>query len=418
MKYETALRDDARSRVEKIENADLVVGIPCFNNQETLGYVIQQVSAGLHSHFPEKKALIMVSDGGSVDDTREGADSADLHPFQEKLVTIYRGIPGKGTAIRAVLEIARYLDAEACIVVDSDLRSIRPGWIRNLLEPIIKEGFHFVTPYYKRFKLDGTITNNIVYNMTRALYGKRVRQPIGGDFALSREMVDHLYGQDVWSTDVARFGIDIWMTTSALVGGFRVCQARLGAKIHDVKDPSEHLGPMFRQVVATLFSLMEINATFWMGVRGSEEVPVTGEEIETEPEPFPINVQRLIGAFQQGYAQFGKQWEQVLSEESFGSIRELAGRDEQDFSLEAARWARILYDAAVAYHCLDTYRSSLFDFLTPLYFARVASFAKATEGMNDMEAEKEIEAQARCFEEEKPYLIRRWEECGETNRSS
>ena len=40
------------------------------------------------------------------------------------------------------------------------------------------------------------------------------------------------------------------MTHSAINEGFAVCQARLGAKIHDAKDPASDLGPMFRQVVA------------------------------------------------------------------------------------------------------------------------------------------------------------------------
>jgi len=45
------------------------------------------------------------------------------------------------------------------------------------------------------------------------------------------------------------------MTTTALTGGFAVCQSRLGAKIHDPKDPGADLGPMFRQVVGTLLDM-------------------------------------------------------------------------------------------------------------------------------------------------------------------
>ena len=51
-------------------------------------------------------------------------------------------------------------------------------------------------------------------------------------------------------SDVARFGIDIWMTTTALADGFRVCQAFLGAKIHDAKDPGADLAAMLVQVVS------------------------------------------------------------------------------------------------------------------------------------------------------------------------
>ena len=407
MKYLTALREDARSRVELIEKADIVVGIPCYNNQSTIGHVVEQVSLGLQKYYPDMKSLIIVSDGGSVDDSREEARRVEVLPWQEILVTIYRGIPGKGSALRAVLEVARFLGAVACVVVDSDLRSIKPQWIRNLLCPILNDDYQFVAPYYKRFKLDGTITNNIVYNMTRALYGKRVRQPIGGDFAFGREVVDHLYNQDVWDTDVGRFGIDIWMTTTVLVQDFKICQARLGAKIHDVKDPSESLGPMFRQVVSTMFQLMEDYSEEWAKVRGSEAIPIVGEEIHTEPEPFPINTHALVESFRHGYHQFGALWENILSEESFGMVKALAEEDD-GFYIDVDTWSHILFDAASTYHCWKKNRFKLVELLTPLYYARVASFTRSVEGMNDSEAEVEIEKQARIFEEEKPYLLQRW----------
>jgi hypothetical protein len=409
MKYLTALRDEIRNRVELIEQVDLVVGIPSYNNQNTIGHVVRQASLGLHKFFPDKRTLIIVSDGGSVDDSREEARAVEVSPFQEMLVTIYRGVPGKGSALRAVLEVARFLHAEACVVVDSDLRSISPQWIRNLLYPILNDNFQFVAPYYKRFKLDGTITNNIIYKMTRALYGKQIRQPIGGDFAFSKDVVSTFYNQDVWDTDVGRFGIDIWLTTMALVKGFRVCQARLGAKIHDMKDPSQSLGPMFRQVVATMFSLMEENRSYWWDVEGSEAIPIVGEEIEIEPEEFPINVEGLIEAFRNGYYQFGTLWQQILSEGSFQEVRQLA-EEVDGFEMDARKWSHLLFDAAATYHCWQRNRFKLVELLTPLYYARVASYVKTVEKMNEIEAEQEVEKQAKLFEEEKPYLLERWKE--------
>jgi len=120
-------------------------------------------------------------------------------------------------------------------MVDSDLRSITADWVKYLLDPVLRRlpvcGAGVCAAQVRR-----TITNNIVYNLTRALYGKRIRQPIGGDFAISRDVARFYSEQDVWLTDVARFGIDIWMTTSAVTQGFRICQSNLGVKIHDVKD--------------------------------------------------------------------------------------------------------------------------------------------------------------------------------------
>lgn len=42
--------------------------------------------------------------------------------------------------------------------------------------PVLNSGYDYVSPYYHRHKYDGTITNTIVYPITRALYGKRIRQ--------------------------------------------------------------------------------------------------------------------------------------------------------------------------------------------------------------------------------------------------
>ncbi len=82
-------------------------------------------------------------------------------------MTPYHGVPGKGSALRTIFAIAERLGARACAVVDSDLRSITPQWIELLLGPVVDHGFDYVAPLYLRHKFDGTITNSIVYPLTR-----------------------------------------------------------------------------------------------------------------------------------------------------------------------------------------------------------------------------------------------------------
>ena len=292
MRFSTALRDYTRRRIEKIGNVDIVVGVPSYNNDNTIAQVIKIAAKGIEQYFKEAKALIIVADGGSTDDTRENAKEEQLAPFVEKIVTIYRGIPGKGSALRSVFEAAYFLNAKACIVCDSDIRSINTMWVKNLVTPVMNDGYDFVTPLYIRHKYDGTITNNIVYQLTRSLYGKRIRQPIGGDFGFSRRILKYYLEQDVWETDIAKYGIDIWLTTSAITQKFNICQTRLGVKIHDSKDPSESLGPMFRQVMMTMFTLMEKHHNIWRKIKGSEPVDITGEASDQEPESITVNYNR------------------------------------------------------------------------------------------------------------------------------
>ncbi len=409
MNYDTAFRPYLAKRIEKIEAADIVVGIPCYNNETTIANVLKQVSRGLAKHYKSARSVILVSDGGSTDDTREVVREEEIEPWQEKIVFIYRGISGKGTALRAIFEAAEEVGAKACAVVDADLRSITPEWIKYLLEPVLERGYQFVAPIYSRYKYDGTITNNVVYNLTRALYGRRVRQPIGGDFAFSRDMVSSYLKQNVWMTDVARFGIDIWMTTTAITQGFRLCQSNLGVKVHDPKDPGSSLGPMFRQVLWTLFTLMEQHADSWKKVHGSEPAETFGLTEFIEPEPIEVNLDLLIYNYKLGFQHFGTLWKELLSPGCYDVLHRLAGAESKDFLFPVDCWAKTLYELAATFHHWPKNRGKLIDVISPLYDGRVASFINQTADMRTLEAERVVEEQAEVFEREKGYLLQVWE---------
>jgi len=410
MHYDTAIRSYTSKRIEEVESADILVGIPSYNNEKTIAHVIQMVTHGLAMNYKDRRCVIFVADGGSTDDTREVAKEFQVKPWQEKIVSIYRGPSGKGTALRSVFEAATRLKVNACAVVDSDLRSITPDWIQHLLDPVLSRGYQFVAPVYLRHKYDATITNNIVYNLTRALYGKRIRQPIGGDFAMSTDVAKFYVDQDVWESDVARYGIDIWMTTNAITQNFRICQSNLGVKIHDAKDPAEHLGPMFRQVVWTIFSLMERFESYWKGIQGSEQVDLFGYEGSAEPEPVKVDVEAMIQHFKIGFQQFSSFWREIFCEPCFTAIQEAAQAESKAFCLSTGTWVRILYELAATFHSWKVNRNKLVDLVTPLYYARVASFVRESWEMSSKEADALVEKQALEFEEAKGYLIKVWDE--------
>src|SRR5574340_545688 len=269
-------RKDIQSQIAEIGAADILVGIPSYNNARTIGHVVRAVQAGLVKYFPDMKCVLVNSDGGSTDGTMEVVQKASVEDFHAillhhrippvfKITTPYQGIPGKGSAFRTIFEMAEALGVKACAVVDSDLRSITPEWIELLIKPVLVQGYDYVSPLYHRHKYDGTITNSIVYPLTRALYGKRIRQPIGGDFGFSGDLAARFLDFGDWEGPVAPYGIDIFMTTTALAEGRKVAQSVLGAKIHDPKDPGSDLSPMMVQVVSTLFSLMERYEKAWRG---------------------------------------------------------------------------------------------------------------------------------------------------------
>jgi glycosyltransferase involved in cell wall biosynthesis len=413
-RFSSALRPYVRNKIEQLESCDIVVGVPAYQTGDSIIHVMETIIKGFDRYYPKMKALLVVSDGGSTDDTRELAGSVDPQSFNvETIVGIYRGIPGKGSGLRGVFEVASFLRARAIAVFDSDLLSITPEWVRNVLEPIFI-GYDFVAPDYNRYKLDGTITNTIAYNLTRALYGKKIRQPIGGDFGLSPAMVKHYLDQDVWETDIAKFGIDIWMTTSAIVGGFRICQAKLGVKVHGEKDPSADLGPMFRQVVGTTFQLMEQYESFWLKVRKATEVQSLGEFVEQEATPFEINQDSLIEYFKVGMNNFAGVWQNIIEPGDFKIISHLAAEeDPHQLFLPIETWVRIVYQYAGAFRRTPRQRFKVLDTMIPLYYARVASMVNELKDKDQQESEQLFEEQAKTFESLKKYMIDIWQSQGE-----
>ena len=424
-----ALPDSLREEVERLGKADIMVGIPSFKNAATIGYVVRAAHAGLVQYFPDLRPVLVNADAGSPDGTQRVVVEEETPEYVEQILLVrpknrlqrmsltypeVDGVGGKGAALRTIFQIAKALDVEALVVVDSDLRSIVPEWIELLAGPILKGGFDYVAPLYSRYKYDGTITNTVTYPLTRALYGLRLRQPIGGDFGVSGDLIAHYLKQDDWTPDISKFGIDIWMTTSAIAGGFAVCQTRLGAKVHDPKDPGADLGPMFSQVVSTILRLTERHAKRWLDVQGSHDVPAYGFERIIDPPPLDVNVARLLDECGRGLAAVGEDWRTALSPDVFAAVERLSAQaaeadpETRSFSFPDETWARLIYDMALAQRAGALPTDRLVAALVPLYFGRVASLIQETRELTTDEAEAFVERQARAFEQVKPDFVAAW----------
>jgi hypothetical protein len=377
---------------------------------------METAAEGLSTFFADMKSVLFVCEGGSLDETKNVARMTDVGLIVNKMVGTYRGESGKGNALRAVFQSALTLGVKGCALIDADTRSITPDWVNNLLTPIVREGFDFAAPYYKRYKFDGTITNVIVYPLMSALYGKRLRQPIGGDYGLSNNFLNMLAKEDVWDVFVGQFGIDVWMTITAITKGLRICQANLGAKVHGAKDPAFSLGPMYLHVLSTIFRSMTKYQDYWMKVDTFEDVKLKGAALQWEPEPIPISVTRLVEEFNMGMAHFSSFYREILGEESYGRLSQIANSEVCmpegycDFHIPADLWARIVYDLAVVFNCWKGNTHKLIDLSSPLYFGKVASLANRTMNLGFDETEKVIEDNMRAFENEKVYLVNRWKD--------
>lgn len=417
-------------KIKLIGHADILIGIPSLNNEKTIAHVAKAIKVGLIKYFPKFKAVIVNLDSKSADHTvekmRQGLATSkkllesvlmnqEYHPAFRGSVVLPRELicvfpeDGKGNAFKRFFQIAQQLEVKACAVFDSDLRSINPEWIQLMLGPILFKGFDYVTPLYCRHKFDGTITNSIVYPLTTVLYGKDIRQPIGGEFGFSSQVVKSYLAKPAWMNDVDYFGIDIWMTTVVLAEGFRVCQSILGAKIHNPKDPGKSLGPMFTQVVGALFDLMGYYFPRWRRVKKVQPVRTFGFKCRVVPETIEIDITNLVEKFVKGFNENKELLRKVLLPANFAQVEKLTFSMDNRLVFDKDLWAKVVYDFAVFYQTASSsVKQAALLSLVPLYCGYVASYVQQVKEADEAAAEKEVINLKSAFHRQKNYLLNRW----------
>jgi len=395
-----------------VKKADIVVGIPSYNEASSIAYPTSQAALGLKEYFNSLNAVIINCDNNSTDGTGNAFMNTDTNGIPKIYLSTPKGVKGKGNNFRNLFRKVLELDAQAIVVVDADLKSITPKWIKNLGDPLFND-FGYVAPLYVRHKYDGTITNNIAYPLTRCLYGRRVRQPIGGDFGFSGRMAGFYMKSDLWDEDVSQFGIDIWMTTIAMNEGVPICQAFMGRpKVHKPKDPAADLGPMFKQVISTIFNLMEAYHDKWETTKWSKPTAIFGfglGEVEMPP-PVEVDKEKLYQRFREGFNRYWDAYRTIFSSENLQKIREIASLSIDHFEMPVTVWSKVLFDFAKSYHHNTVDKTMAIEVLIPLYYGMTLSFVNKTEGMSIQQAEEFLEDMCLVFEQTKPYIIDRWKQ--------
>ncbi len=400
----------ASKYLQEIKSADILVGMPSCNNVVTAGFVVSQIVKGLDNYFPNYKSVVFVSDGGSGDQTLTSVSRIEIKSDKIKLIpTIYIGASGKGTAVQAIFEAASYLGVKSVALVDSDLRSITPEWMKLLIEPTLT-GTDFVTPLYNRSKYDGTITNFLCYPLTTILFGKNVRQPIGGDFGLTLALVEEILASSMWNYPyVSRFGIDIFESQTALAKGYKVKEARLGIKEHDPKDPSSQLAGMFRQVTGTMFTCIEKYEAVWKEIKSVSETEKFGEDIwNSVPPALEVSFSNTINAFKSNYENYAPIFRSLLSKDILSRFEQLKLIESSEIDFPSEIWAKTVYSFVAAFHKENgDPRASLLllDTLRILWIGRVAAFMKDTWTLERDRAEEKVVEEVKVFAKLKPLLV-------------
>lgn len=426
-------------QVSRIGQADIVVGIPFYNEADTIAGVVETVRNGLAEYYPDQSAVIVLAGspvGQEVLKVVEALPWPDSQVRRLAFTFPNPDINGKGWSIRAIMEIARELGADVAIF-EADLEMTAKNgrtlgfigeWVKLLLEPIRTGQADMVFPRFSRHYLEAVAWNTLVYPLITAIYNVRVREPLGGEIAIANQMLPVFLGdQASWHGDVGAYGIDVWLLTKAIVREARIGEASLGVKLHRSSPGKQEL--IFRQMAKVLFDQIILHQGWWRKQAGSVHlVNMFGHKQEPESGTWrEINYQALVNRFRQGYNRFHESLlRRILPEEVYRRLSELAGAGYGEFNFSPELWSRTVYAFLLTYaFSHDLARGDLLNALVALFQGRVAGFERELasfrsylerlrpddmESLLDLQAERMVEDQVQAFLAERPAFQARWRE--------
>jgi hypothetical protein len=412
---QSLLSDELIRSLMAVGQVDVLVGVPTLNNASTIAGVVRAVSEAFVRYFPRERTLLLNSDGGSMDGTpalvhRAGPDTVTVQHrlrTEHRISTPYHGLPGKGSALRQILTVADLTQAQAVVILDADVTSITPESVAALIRPVRFQQFDYATPAYVRHPLDGPLISQLVRPLVRAAYGWRVREPLAAEFGCSNRFVAHCLQDDVWDSELAHYGIDLWLTGTALSGSFQVCEAPLGIRYTHASADRPAFAEVFEQVVNATFRCLERQAQHWLSRSASQPLPVAGALPVGWPDPPSTDGSRLSHAFCSDLHNLQDILESLLRPETLHALNTAASRCEP-LRVSDELWAATVYEFLVAFHHGVIRQEHITRALVSLYLGRVGSFVTQYSGENPAVAETALESVCLQFEQSKPMLVEQW----------
>jgi hypothetical protein len=413
------LTDDLLRYLMAVGQADVLVGLPTFNNAATIANVVKAIHVSFARDFPRLRTVLVNLDGGSTDGTpdlvREASpDATDTFTGTNTLRTMHRisspyhGVPGKRSALRALFAAADLSQARAVAVIDPDGTSLRPDWIRKLVEPVLYHGYDFVAPVYARSRFEAPLITQVLRPLHRATYGRPLLEPAGSDYALSRALAVHAGASLVWDEPFAQWGVDIWLPCEAIATGRRVAQASLGLGHATVDAPAgPALDEVMRQVVGAMFTCLALHRSRWTAWETAEDLPVIGDlapATEPDPPPAPAPLAERLGA---GVRDHAAALERVLAPATRAALIAVLDPSAAPEAFTDDLWGRILAEFSIAHARETVPRDALFVALAPLYLGRLDAFAAA----HRLDPPQAVEARLFALDASFANLRTYWLEC-------
>lgn len=362
-------------QIQSLRNVEIVIGIPFYNETETLIKIMLLIDTELADLFATHQAVFLcVGDPAGIE-TLETIQKADLNtPLLG--FTLKAGVNGRGSSVRAIMEITRRLESSLIILAaDSDRedsRGFQTTWVRRLLASIQGEYDLAVGAFEKHYTED-VISTLFVNPLLQIFYNHHFKDPLSGIYAISHDLVEDYSLAIKFCPEITTgYGIDPWLLTRAIIWNKKICQIELGSKL---SPPGlEKLNYLFKDLAAAMFACIDNDHEYWCNAPAMTRTPdVWGDDLIDQPLPANYTSGNVLQAFRHSAPQYRELYEQVLPYEISKVLIQIISHPSRKWAFhhlnhyDSHTWARIVFEFLIKYRYDANLRKD--DVLNALTFA-------------------------------------------------
>jgi len=116
----------------------------------------------------------------------------------------------------------------------------------------------------------------------------------------------------------------------------------------------------------------------------------------------------LIDAVYRSQAKYLPQWQMVLSPETLRAVLDALAQPRPAFGFSPRLWARVVLEFALVYNRGEGDPDKVADALLPLFYARAATYVRATHDLTVAQREAVVAEVLRAFLATMPFLAEKW----------
>lgn len=390
---------EAIEQVQSLENVEIVIGIPFYNETETLMEILHLIDTELADLLAAHQTIFLCVGDPTGSETLETIQQAS---FSIPLVglTVKAGVNGRGSSIRAIMEISRRLESNL-IILAADLareesRGFQTAWVRSLVESI-QGSYDLGVGVFERHHSEDVIAALLITPLLEVFYNHRFKDPLSGIYAISHDLVEDYCLEIKFCPEITiGYGIDPWLLTRAIIWGKNICQIKLGSKL---SPPSlEKLNYLFKDLAGAMFACIDNDYAHWRAAPVLSRSPdIWGDGLSDQPYPGNYTLENVLQAFRHSAPQYRELYEQILPSNASQVIIHIISQPSRKWAshhlkhYDSNTWTQIVYESLLNYRFNTAWcKDDLLNALTFAFNGRLAAIMSRIEMMPPAESEAGI----------------------------